>query len=285
MLPTSALSDMFPVIMTPSHDGRYFHNYVHSLLNLMANATQTGVQLQVFMQQGESLITRARNNCVAEFLAHPKWTHLFWIDSDIGFSVEAFYRLLLADRDIAAGVYPLKHEAWPASGIAAEMNQQQFNAQYTHYTVNFNEADSNNEVHIHVDDDGFIEIEDAPTGFMVIKRAVFEKMMAAFPELQYTPDSIGIKDQGLHYRFFDCFVDPVSKRYLSEDYAFCRLWNQLGGKIYIDSGSNLTHQGSKTFQGPFTETLLCNLPQAIGAPKGAKMFLHHQQPLKPNVGP
>ena len=46
------------------------------------------------MQRGESLITRARNNCVATFLENKEWTHLFWIDSDIGFSAEAFYRLL-----------------------------------------------------------------------------------------------------------------------------------------------------------------------------------------------
>ncbi|MDF7675467.1 hypothetical protein PT286_01775 [Neisseriaceae bacterium ESL0693] len=285
MLPQSALSDMFPVIMTPSHDGKYFHNYVQSLINLTAHAAATGIRVQILMQQGESLITRARNNCVAEFLANPQWTHLFWIDSDIGFSTDAFYRLLLADRDIVAGVYPLKYESWPAEGLPAHMNQQQFNAQYTHYTVNINEADSNNEVHIHVDNDGFIEMEDAPTGFMVIKRAVFEKLMKAFPHLRYKPDSIGVEDQGLHYRFFDCFVDPVSQRYLSEDYAFCRLWNQIGGKIYIDGGSNLSHQGSKTFRGPFTETLLSNLAQAIGAPTGSKMFLHYEKPPEPNDGP
>ena len=79
-----------------------------------------------------------------------------------------------------------------------------------------------------------MKVDDAPTGFMVIKRSVFEKMMAAYPELNYISDSdYKREDKGLHYRFFDCMVDPESKRYLSEDYTFCRLWQQIGGEVYV----------------------------------------------------
>ncbi len=68
-----------------------------------------------------------------------------------------------------------------------------------------------------------MEMTEAPTGFMVIKRAVFERLMASYPDLAYVPDSIGEADLGLHYRFFDVMVDPQTRRYLSEDYGFCRL--------------------------------------------------------------
>ena len=68
MLPESALAEMYPVIMTPSHDGKYFHNYTLSLLNIVHTNASLGLPLQVMMQRGESLITRARNNCVARFL-------------------------------------------------------------------------------------------------------------------------------------------------------------------------------------------------------------------------
>ncbi len=71
MLPVTALKDMFPVIMTPSHDGKYFHNYTVSLLNLVIEAQKIGMSLQVVLHRGESLITRARNDCVAKFLANP----------------------------------------------------------------------------------------------------------------------------------------------------------------------------------------------------------------------
>ena len=97
MLEQSALAGMHPVVVTPSHDGKYFHNYLISLLNFSSAAKDWGMPLDVYLHRGESLITRARNNCVAEFLAHPSWTHLFWIDSDIGFSPQAAARLLLSD--------------------------------------------------------------------------------------------------------------------------------------------------------------------------------------------
>ena len=106
MLPDSALKNMYPIVMTPSHDGKYFHNYTLSLLNLVSSSFHVGLNMQISLQRGESLITRARNNAVANFLANPQWTHLFWIDSDIGFSPQAAYRLLLSGHDVACGVYP-----------------------------------------------------------------------------------------------------------------------------------------------------------------------------------
>ena len=284
MLPRSALADMHPVIMSPSHDGRYYGNYVKSLLALSAVHTGARYPLQVYLHQGESLITRARNDSVAEFLAHPEWTHLCWIDTDIGFSVEAFHRLLLADRDVVAGIYPLKQDPWPQSGVDAHMTQQQFLAKYTHYTININ-PDSNNEVHIHIDDDGFFELSEVSTGFMVIKREVFLQLMQAYPDLQYKSETIDVPDQGYHYRFYDFLVDPVHKRYLSEDFSFCNLWTKIGGKIYADARSNLTHMGNKVYQGSFPETLVNNLSNAIGAPKGTKMFVYSDKSLRINEPP
>lgn len=268
--------------MTPSHDGKYFHNYTLSLLNLVSSSFHVGLNMQVSLQRGESLITRARNNAVAEFLANPQWTHLFWIDSDIGFSPQAAYRLLLSGHDVACGVYPLKHENWPSEGIPAGITRAQFEAHYTRYTVNHNQLDQNGEVAINIDEDGFFEIDEAPTGFMLIKRSVFERLMAAYPELQYTPDSIGVADAGLHYRFFDVMVDPESRRYLSEDYGFCKLWRDIGGKIYADANSNLSHQGAKLYRGNFAESLSNSLHHAVGAPVGVNMKITGMQHLQPN---
>ena len=283
MLPESALAQMYPVIMTPSHDGKYFHNYVLSLLNVVSRSAAAGWPLQVMMQRGESLITRARNNCVAAFLENPDWTHLFWIDSDIGFSPDAFYRLLLADRDVAAGIYPLKRENWPSEGLHAGTTREDFERMYTSYTVNTGKADAAGKIVLKVDEEGFMKVDDAPTGFMVIKRAVFEKMMAAYPELNYISDSDPKgQDKGLHYRFFDCMVDPDTKRYLSEDYTFCRLWQQIGGEVYVDVQSNLTHQGAKVYRGAFAESLQTNIAHAVFAPKGMPMMLETAAPLVSN---
>ena len=53
----------------------------------------------------------------------------------------------------------------------------------------------------------------------------------------------------LHWLFFDCMVDPDSGRYLSEDYAFCRRWRDIGGKIWVDLQCKLLHLGQHNFRG------------------------------------
>lgn len=280
------LKDVYPLIVTPSHDGKFFQNYVLSLLNFVVLSQTQGLRVQVMLHQGESLITRARNNCVATFLANKEWTHLFWIDSDIGFSAEAAFRLLQSGYDVAAGVYPLKRENWPAEGVPAGTTQQGFEALTTRYTVNTDSAAGETGLRLQVQPDGFIKLNEAPTGFMVIKRSVFERMIAAYPDYQYTPDGIGDQNAGLHYRFFDVMVDPKSRRYLSEDYGFCRLWSGLGESIYVDANSNLTHQGAKLYRGDFANSLQTALPAAVGAPVGTMMSLVGDEFLKSNpAGP
>lgn len=282
MLDSAALRGMHPVVMTPSHDGKYFHNYVISLMNFSSAAREIGMPLEVYLHRGESLITRARNNCVADFLSNPTWTHLFWIDSDIGFSVQAALRLLLSDYDVAAGVYPLKRDRWPHSSAGTEgLNAEEVFVRHAHYTVNA-EANEQGNIDLEVQPDGFMKMQEAPTGFMVIKRNVFERMMKHYPELQYMPDSVGVADKGLHYRFFDVMVDPVTRRYLSEDYGFCRLWAGMGESIYIDANSNLTHQGAKLYRGSFADSLKHALSYAVNGTEGAPMTLRGAQHLRPN---
>ena len=279
MLSLEEIKKCYPLIVTPSHDGKFFHNYVVSLLNFQNSALQLGMRTQYLLMQGESLITRARNNCVATFLENPDWTHLFWIDSDIGFSPESAFRLFQADYDIAAGVYPLKVEDWPENGLPKNMSYAEFLAHYQRYTINAHVSKAQQELKIEVLENGFIEMSEVPTGFMLIKRKVFEKMMHAYPELQYCPDSLGVDDKGLHYRFFDVMTDPITKRYLSEDYAFCRLWEQIGGKIFIDAKSNLTHQGLKMYQGNMAASLKTDFSKVILAKEGIKMKITGLQHL------
>ncbi len=280
------LRNVYPLIATPSHDGKYFHNYVLSMLNFSNAAMQVGLRIQAQLHQGESLITRARNNCVAEFLANPDYTHLFWIDADIGFSAEAAFRLLSSGYEVCAGVYPLKRENWPEGGVPAGTTQQSFEASYTYYTVNTDAPADGSELVVTVQPDGFMEVDQAPTGFMLIKRNVFERMIQAYPDHRYVPDSPGVIDRGLHYRFFDVGVDPQTLRYLSEDYSFCQLWRALGGRIYADANSTLTHHGYKIYRGNYPAGLQHALPYAVFAPKGVRMRLEGAEHLSPNpIGP
>ena len=260
MLDLAALKDIRPFVATPSYSGALASIYVRSLLGLVNLAYQHGFAMQSRFLDGDSLITRARNRMVAEFMADTRWTHLFWIDADIGFEPEAALRLLLAGCDVVAGVYPHKIDAWPAQGLAQSLpagsTREDFEARYPSFPANLLAHNRQ------VDADGFMEVLDAPTGFMLIARRVFEQMAAAMPELRYTPDVSGHPDvrhgqpaPPPHYRFFDVLAEPGNGRYLTEDYAFCRRWQSIGGKVYVDARSNLTHQGHKVYGGDFGRAL------------------------------
>lgn len=156
----------------PSHNGKYFLNFQHVAMNI-------GMPLQIYLSQGESLVTRARNNAVADFFANKEWTHLFWIDSGIGFNVESAFRLLRSDYEVAAGVYPLKREIWSAEGLPEKMTERDFINHYQKYKVKASipKNKRKKEINLFVNQDGFMEMTEAPIGFKVIKRSVLEKMM------------------------------------------------------------------------------------------------------------
>jgi hypothetical protein len=259
MLDDSALRHFNPLFMTPCYSGQVTSGFATSMLALTNELWRLGVQGSVRILSGESLVTRARNEAVAHFLAQKQHTHLFWIDADIGFTPDQALRLLLADRDVVTGVYPLKRIDWTGD-IPAGLTQEQFLTRALRYPVN-----SHAGAHLEIDTDGFLEVTEAPTGFMCIRRAVLETMIARMPELQYTPDAP--PDSPLHgycHRFFDVMVERETGRYLSEDYAFCRRWRDLGGRVYVDARSKLAHHGSYTYRGDFGAAWAQDPARAVG---------------------
>jgi len=269
MLDTSHLRQFKPLVITPSHNYSVFQNYLVSTIDLINEAHVNGLNIDFHFLGGESLVTRARNTAVAVFLGNDAWTHLVWIDADIGFRPSAVFRLLLSGYDVSAGIYPLKVEKWPDE-FPAGLTRNQFVNTFARYPVNTGHGDED-VVHIEVLEDGFMKVREAPTGLMCIKRDVFFKLMDAYPELKYTPDSIGSDPNGRYYRFFDTSVDAQTNRYLSEDYSFCRLWERLGGSIYVDAVSNLTHHGFKTYTGDYPATMRLNLRNAVGIAPGTSI--------------
>ncbi len=254
MLPVSALKNMNVLWATPCYISAVSMNYVTSFFQLTHRSIELNLKSTVHMRS-ESLITRARNEIVKFFLMNEQFTHLFWIDSDISFSPEAAIRLLLSDHDIAAGIYPLKNLNWPAEGLPAGMTKEAFEIQYTNYPFNPIGFGSR-PIAEFAEVDNFIEVAEAPTGFMCIKRSVFYRMMQKYPYLNYVPDGPPNNPEARYYwLFFDCMVDPDSGRYLSEDYAFCRRWRDMGGKVYADLDSRLGHLGQHMYGGNLAESL------------------------------
>jgi hypothetical protein len=246
-------------VATPSYGAVVTTDYVLGLLDLCEEATQHGFGVQVNFNSFDSLITRARNTMVAEFLADDRFTHLMWIDGDIGFKGADVVRLLQAGRPVVAGVYPLKIDGWPAAGleepIPAGSTKADFQARYAMYPA---VARGNA---LETDADGFLDALYAPTGFMLIKREVFVALMRRFPELKCSSKLAGRPefDTGIPatflYAFFDTMIDRESGMYLSEDYAFCRLIESIGIMPALDARSNLRHQGIAVYEGDLARSL------------------------------
>ena len=219
-------------IATPAFGHQVTTNYANSLLKFVSTShPRLAVSSAVHMQSGMALVTQARNNCVAYFL-NSDCTHFLFIDADIGFEPDAIYRLLEKDVPLCLTPYPVK-------GYGAN-NQLQF-------IVHFPDKDN-----VRIDKDGFAEITAGPTGFMLIKREVFEKLAEKYPERktvnkQLVGNKVETMEKGW-YTFFETAQDPENG-YLGEDIAFCRLWTNIGGKIYADTQTPLTHFGSHAFHG------------------------------------
>ena len=115
MLADSALKQMNVLFTTPCYVSNVTMNYVSSCFDLIRESTRLGLNFNTHLHS-ENLVTRARNEIVKFFLANEQFTHLFFIDSDVSFRPEAAFRLLLANRDVAAGIYPIKRASPDASG-------------------------------------------------------------------------------------------------------------------------------------------------------------------------
>jgi hypothetical protein len=241
-------------VSTPAYGGMCHMGYLHSLLKLQMMCIHKKLAMCYNSVTNESLITRARNTCVSEFLNdESKPSHLMFIDSDIQFDPMSIKRMVDYDKDVVCGVYSKKDINWDYVYKLTKEHQEKkikdndllFSASLE-YNLNFKDP-----MNVKIDN-GFVEVHDGATGFMLIKREVFYRMKKAYPELQYNTDQLinGQKYKSKNtWAFFDTMIDPDDRRYLSEDYAFCRLWQKIGGKIYADIKSPLTHWGTFPFKG------------------------------------
>jgi len=242
------------MVATPMYGGMCAGMFCKSTNDLSTAFTKYGIPLQYYYLFNESLITRARNYCVDEFLRSDN-THLLFIDSDIGFNFKDVITLLhLCGRDgydIITGPYPKKTIAWEKIKSAvdqgfADENPFQLDEFVGDYV--FNPAEGISSFRI----DEPVEIKEGGTGFMMISRESLEKYQEAYPELRYRPDHIRTDNfDGTREitAFFDTIIDPDSKRYLSEDYMFSKYARDIGLKIWMCPWMKLKHVGTYIFGG------------------------------------
>lgn len=237
-------------IGTPMYGGQCCGMFMKSCLDLQAILIQYGVEVKFSFLFNESLIQRARNYITDEFLNRSDCTHMMFIDSDIGFNPQDVIAMLALDKEIIGGPYPKKSIEWGQLNKAILKNRDLPVSEY-HKLVGsmvFNPVGGNQRFSIQEP----LEVSEVGTGFCMYRREVFEKFQEAYPEYMYKPDHVGQAHFGGEREicsFFNVFIDPESRRTLSEDYCNCHQMRKIGIKVWIAPWMQLSHIGSYIFSG------------------------------------
>ena len=235
-------------IATPMYGGQCTGYYTRSMLGAVPALFYADIPVTTRFVFNESLITRARNALTHTFLKSD-CTHLFFIDADIKFNPQDVLGMLLADKEIICGIYPKKELNWENVANAAKAGVTHDKLRY--YTGSFVVNLAGYVDQVTVQHDKPCEIWNGGTGFMMIKREVFEQLADKVPE--YSNDSTdlsgAIKHQEMIKEYFATSIEPGTNRLLSEDYHFCRIWREIGGKVWAAPWVHLGHAGTHLFDG------------------------------------
>ena len=233
------------MIATPMYGGMCTGSYVQGLLFTMSKMRELGINTAWCQITNESLITRARNELVRVFLEQGQ-DYLMFIDADIGFDGDAVAHLLAADKDVVCGIYPKKEVNWDSVKRAVAAGKEDIEDHAGAFVFNMiGTADAE------TDETGCIEVRHGGTGFMLIKRGVFEHLMPHVPTYRtnsFIDPETGEYDKPLTYEFFATSIDK-SGALLSEDYHFCELVREHGGEVWAHSFIRLTHTGTYVYDG------------------------------------
>lgn len=243
-----------PFFALPCYDRQLTEPFFMSFVKTVLYFKQIGLRFSIGTIS-DSLISRARNQLVAKFMANKSHTHLMFIDVDLSFEPQEILKLLWHDKDIVTGAYPIKDINWEkVSRFAKEgVEPGDLLKKSTRFVVNPVNVGQNTVK----TEKGAISVYDAGTGFMLIKRQAFEKMFEHYPELKYTDDTGSLKGEELNYTYalFNSYVDE-NNRFLSEDYGFARYWQKMGGDIWTDPSVELTHLGRLAYTGNLLDYLV-----------------------------
>lgn len=216
------------MLATPFYDVKGFSPYIMSLVQTITTLVSAKIPFEYIELSGDSYVWRARNLLSERFL-NSDCTHLIFLDSDHSWDVNSFLRLLRADADIVGGAYPTKNN-------------------WEHYSVTIH-TDENGIPD--VNEEGLIRGQKVPTGFMKIKREVFEQLRAANRDDWYWEGHGGSIRKMWNY-FGHITIDHVA---FGEDISFCKRCEALGIKLYVEPRLSINHIGTKTWTGNYHDFL------------------------------
>jgi hypothetical protein len=236
------------MICTPVHSEVSIH-FAKACLDLQKECILNKIKIS-FCLMKSSLVTQGRNLCVSNFM-NSEADRMLFIDSDIEFTTRSVFRLLDSPYDVSLIPYPMKTVNHDKFHKDLKKRPDDLTNTMGHiYPVTV--PDTNNII----PKDGFIEVIKGPTGMMMIKREVFEKLEKEYSEfniIQHTMINGEMIERPHYYNFFDSYYSPKTKTYTGEDFYFCKLWTSMGGKIHALIDEYVTHVGEYHYKGRFKD--------------------------------
>jgi hypothetical protein len=247
-VPTNLPQQTKLFVATPMYGGMCTGMYASAIMQLVGVCGQNQMQMYFSFMMNESLITRARNSMAYDFLESDA-THLMFIDADINFNPNDIPPMVKADVDIICGLYPKKEINWVEVEAAVKRGipPQELSKYTGAFVVNLPHGTQTTTGKINEP----MEIANGGTGFMLIKRSVFEALADKVPS--YTNDMYHavdtVRTPKIIKEFFATSIDEESNRLLSEDYHFCKIAREAGFKVYAAPWASFGHTGTYTFSG------------------------------------
>ena len=233
-------------IATPMYGGVCSGQFTKSLITLFFQLQKDGHQVLFGDLYNESLITRARNTLTAMFLK-TDFDYLLFIDADQGFDAAAVSKMVSENVDLVGAAVPMKAINWERIRKAAKEDKPDLSIYGGYY--NINTIKKEDLLSIKDNPHKLLEVATIGTGLLLINRKVFEQLSSLVGE--YKSDQLeiaGIKTGDLIKNYWQTSIDPESNRLLSEDYKFCKMWRDLGNKVYLAPYVRVTHSGSYIFK-------------------------------------
>jgi hypothetical protein len=241
-------------LATPVHSDVSIH-YAQALLEFQKYCVENKIKV-TFQLFKSSLITQGRNLCVGSFM-ETGHSHLLFIDADIDFQAKSIQAMIDKDKDVISVPYPMKTFNWEKMFSNFKEGKIK-NPDVLSMNGNTYPMRLPDEENIQIEN-GCIEVSHSPTGCMLIKRSVIEKMIEKYPEMRISqPTIINGKpvEKPFLYNFFDTMFDPVTHTYMGEDFAFCKRWKDIGGKCHAIVDQLITHVGEHQYCGRFSDELI-----------------------------
>lgn len=246
-------------VAVPMYGGKCDGIFARSIADLSTLCTHYGIELKYYFLFNESLITRARNYASDEFL-RSDCDHMMFIDADIGFNANDVIGMLAlqsddSEYDILCGPYPKKTISWEKIKTAVDKGFADENPEHLDRFVGdyvFNPASGTTSIPLNEP----VEVLESGTGFMLIRRSVFETFEKHYPEQRYSPDHVRTEHFDGSRQIMAYFDTPICKetqRYLSEDYMFCQWSRRAGLKVWLCPWIKLQHQGMMIFGGSLAD--------------------------------